>query len=106
MSPRRMRASFQARRTVGCRACQAVGMSSTETSQGARAGAVLPAALRLGPVHLTVADVDRAVAWYQRSLGLRVHRHAPAEPELGDGAETVLVLHEDAQAGPAGRHAG
>src|SRR4029453_4824630 len=35
----------------------------------------LPATLRLGPVHLTVRDLDRAVAWYQRSLGLRVHRH-------------------------------
>jgi catechol 2,3-dioxygenase len=81
-------------------------MSSTETPQGARAGAVLPAALRLGPVHLTVADVDRAVAWYQRSLGLRVHRHDATEAALGDGSETVLVLHEDAQASPAGRHAG
>jgi catechol 2,3-dioxygenase len=68
--------------------------------------AALPPALRLGEVHLTVADLDRAVAWYQRALGLRVHRHDPAEAELGDGAETVLVLHEDAQAGPPGRTAG
>jgi catechol 2,3-dioxygenase len=68
--------------------------------------AALPPALRLGAVHLTVADLDRAVAWYQRSLGLRVHRHDPTEAELGDGTETVLVLHEDAQAGPPGRTAG
>jgi catechol-2,3-dioxygenase len=27
----------------------------------------LPATLRLGAVHLIVADLDRAVAWYQRS---------------------------------------
>src|ERR1700751_4673094 len=65
----------------------------------------LPAALRLGPVHLNVTDVDRSVAWYQRSLGLRVHRHDTAEAELGDGTETGIVLHEDAQARPAGRHA-
>jgi catechol 2,3-dioxygenase len=68
--------------------------------------AILPAALRLGPVHLIVSDVDRSVAWYQRALGLRAHRHEPALAELGDGTETVLVLHEDAQAHEAGRHAG
>ena len=52
---------------------------------------------------LTVADVDRSVAWYQRALGLRVHAHEPGVAELGDGAETVIVLHEDGQARPAGR---
>ena len=66
----------------------------------------LPRTLRLGAVHLTVADLDRSVAWYQRSLGLRVHAHDVARAELGDGAETVVVLHEDPQALPAGRHAG
>jgi catechol 2,3-dioxygenase len=66
----------------------------------------LPASLRLGAVHLTVADLDRAVAWYRRSLGLRVHSHEPTTAELGDGSETVVVLDEDPEAGPAGRHAG
>ena len=69
-------------------------------------GATLPAALRLGAVDLTVADLDRAIAWYERSLGLRLHRREGARAELGDGAETVVVLHEDAAARPAGRHAG
>jgi catechol 2,3-dioxygenase len=68
--------------------------------------AVLPPTLSLGPVHLTVSDVDRSVAWYQRSLGLRVHRHDAGQAELGDGTETTLVLDEDPQARPAGRHAG
>ena len=66
----------------------------------------LPATLRLGPVHLTVTDLDRSVAWYQRSLGLRVHRHDVSEAALGDGSLDVLVLHEDATARRAGRHAG
>ena len=83
-----------------------VGMDATQTSSPSAAPAVLPAGLRLGAVHLVVADVDRSVAWYQRALGLRIHRHDPAEAELGDGHETVLVLHEDPQARPAGRHAG
>jgi catechol 2,3-dioxygenase len=76
------------------------------TSTTTHPAPVLPATLRLGAVHLTVADVDRAVDWYQRALGLRVHVHEPTTAELGDGNETVVVLHEDPQARPAGRHAG
>jgi catechol-2,3-dioxygenase len=46
-------------------------MNSIETS--ARPGdAVLPASLRLGAVHLMVADLDPAVAGYERSLGLHL----------------------------------
>jgi catechol 2,3-dioxygenase len=83
------------------------GMSQTETHSAPRDGAEpLPARLRLGAVHLTVTDVDRSVAWYQHALGLRVHGHEPAVAGLGAGAETVVILHEDAQARPAGRHAG
>ena len=77
--------------------------AATDTTTGS---AVLPAGLRLGPVDLTVADLDRAVAWYQRSLGLRVHRHEATEAELGDGTETAVILREDPAAGPAARHAG
>jgi catechol 2,3-dioxygenase len=78
-----------------------VGMSTTlsETS-------TLPATLRLGAVHLTVANLDRSVAWYQDSLGLRVHDLQDGLAQLGDGGETVVVLHEDPAARPAGRHAG
>jgi catechol 2,3-dioxygenase len=67
---------------------------------------VLPATLRLGAVHLTVSDLDRSVAWYQRALGLRVHRQDVGEAALGTGDDDVIVLHEDPQARPAGRHAG
>jgi len=77
-------------------------MASSDT---ASAG-VLPAELRLGAVHLTVRDLDRAVAWYERSLALQLHRRDDGEAELGDGAQTVIVLHEDPEARPAGRHAG
>src|SRR5262249_47911028 len=44
--------------------------------------------------------------WYERALGLRGHRRDEQEAELGDGAETLVALHEDPQARPAGRHAG
>ena len=69
-------------------------------------GAILPAALRLGPVHLTVSDLDRSLNWYERALGLQVNRRGDEEAELGDGTETVLVLREDPHSRPAGRHAG
>ena len=85
--------------------CDGVGMT-TETPATERQAPALPQTLRLGAVDLTVADLDRAVAWYESALGLRVHRHEPTVAELGDGVETVVVLHEDAQARPAGRHAG
>jgi catechol 2,3-dioxygenase len=94
--------SHRARR----RPANLLDVSSTGAPSHARRPPRLPGTLRLGPVHLTVADLDRSVAWYQRALGLRVHRHDPALAELGDGVETVVVLHEDPRARPAGRHAG
>jgi catechol 2,3-dioxygenase len=81
-------------------------MTSTGATHPGAPGPVLPATLRLGAVHLTVADVDRSVAWYQRALGLRVHAHGVGTAELGDGSETTIVLHEDPRAQPPGRHAG
>ena len=81
---------------------QSVSSSSSATT----ARATLPAALRLGPVDLTVRDLDRSAAWYQQSLGLTVHDRADQRAELGDGRDVVLVLHEDPAATPAGRHAG
>jgi catechol 2,3-dioxygenase len=66
----------------------------------------LPASLRLGPVALTVSDLNRSVAWYQRSLGLKLHRFEPPLAELGDGSVTVLELREVPGSRAAGRHAG
>lgn len=66
----------------------------------------LPATLTLGAVHLTVSDLDRSVAWYQRSLGFRVHSHEGTHATLGDGTTVTLELFEDPAARPAGRHAG
>jgi catechol 2,3-dioxygenase len=60
----------------------------------------------MGAVHLTVTDLDRSVAWYERSLGLQVQRRAEGVAALGAGGEDLLVLREDPSARPAGRHAG
>jgi catechol 2,3-dioxygenase len=68
--------------------------------------ATLPGALRLGPVELTVRDLDRSIAWYERALGLGLHGRDDGRAELGDGEETVIVLDEDPEAGRAGPSAG
>jgi catechol 2,3-dioxygenase len=77
-------------------------MTTIQTAEGT----VLPATLRLGAVHLTVTDLDRSVAFYQDSLGLRLHRREDPVAALGTGEEDLVVLHEDPGARPAGRHAG
>src|SRR3954451_9917167 len=71
-----------------------------------RSATPLPDTLAVGPVDLTVSNLERSVDWYATALGLFVHRSDGDSAELGDGTTTVLVLVEDPDAGPAGRHAG
>src|SRR5262245_43944556 len=66
----------------------------------------LGTATRLGAVQLTVRDLDRSVAFYEISLGLQVQRRDEGVAALGAGGEELVVLHEDPEAVPAGRHAG
>jgi catechol 2,3-dioxygenase len=78
----------------------------TTTSPSIASRATLPAGLRLGPVHLTVTDLDRSVAFYESAIGLQLARRDGSEAALGAGGEDLLVLTEEADARPAGRHAG
>jgi catechol-2,3-dioxygenase len=66
----------------------------------------LPATLRLGAVHLTVPDLGRSVAFYQNVIGLRLHRSEDSVAAMGAGGEDLVVLHEEAGARHASRHAG
>ena len=61
---------------------------------------------RLGAVELTVTDLDRSVPFYEQAIGLRLHRREEGRAALGAGGEDLLVLVEDPDARPAGRHAG
>src|SRR5215208_2879898 len=79
-------------------------MTSTSAASSMRAN--LPDMLRLGAVHLTVTDLDRSVPFYESAIGLRLARRDGVEAALGAGGEDLLVLTEDPQARPAGRHAG
>ena len=69
--------------------------------------ATLPPGLRLGPVHLRVANLDRALAWYTTALGLQVLRREGHEAALGTAtARTSSSCTRTRSARPAGRHAG
>jgi catechol 2,3-dioxygenase len=47
---------------------------------------------RLGYVHLTVSDLDRSLEFYQRSLGLQIHRCEGDTVHLGAGRGDLLRL--------------
>lgn len=66
----------------------------------------LPASLSLGPVHLTVSNLDRSIAFYQTSLGFKLHRREGADAFLGAGAADLLVLTEQPGAKRAPRTTG
>lgn len=70
------------------------------------AAPLLPADLALGAVHLIVTDLDRSTSFYERSIGLRLRERDGDRALLGAGGDDLLVLHERADARPAGRHAG
>jgi len=56
-------------------------MSTIDNPSNTTAVAQLPGTLRLGPVHLTVSDLDRSIAFY---LDLALS----AAPRRGRGAKT------------------
>jgi catechol 2,3-dioxygenase len=71
------------------------------TAVGAPARAEVPPDTRMGAVHLTVADLDRSLAYYESQIGLRVHARDEGRAQLGTGGEDLLVLTEEPGARPA-----
>jgi catechol 2,3-dioxygenase len=80
--------------------------SVTTTPTATTAKPTLPDALRLGPVTLSVSQLDRSIAFYQDVIGLQVHRQDIGVAALGTGGEDLLVLTEELGAKRAGKHAG
>jgi catechol 2,3-dioxygenase len=60
----------------------------------------------MGAVHLTVADLDRSLAYYESQIGLRVHARDAGRAQLGTGGEDLLVLTEEPGARPADGYSG
>lgn len=81
-------------------------LTQTRIGSSSQGRAKLADATRVGPVDLTVPDLDRAIGWYQDALGLRQHRREGDRAALGAGGEDLVVLHELPSARAAGRHAG
>jgi catechol 2,3-dioxygenase len=65
----------------------------------------LPADLRLGPVRLQVASLERSIAYYERVIGLRVLARASSSASLGpsDGHTVLAELRERVGAIPVPR---
>ena len=60
----------------------------------------------MGAVHLTVADLDRSLAYYRSAIGLDVSERSDGRVSLGTGRTELLVLVEEAGARPTPTHAG
>jgi len=67
----------------------------------------LPAETRMGPVELTVADLDRSLDYYGEQIGLQVLGQEDGQASLGgQGGSELLKLVEEAGARPADGYAG
>src|SRR4051794_29283539 len=60
----------------------------------------------VGAVHLSVADLDRSLGYYERSIGLRTLTREDGRATLGTDGEPLLVLVEEPGARPADGYAG
>jgi catechol 2,3-dioxygenase len=60
----------------------------------------------LGPVHLTVADLERSLGYYTTAIGLETLDHGAGHATLGAGDRALLVLVEEPGARPAAGHTG
>jgi catechol 2,3-dioxygenase len=80
-------------------------MSLTSASSPVDEGVIHPAT-RLGAVHLTVADLERSLAFYQAVLGFQVQARGAGTADLGAGREALVVLTEEPGARPVRHHSG
>jgi catechol 2,3-dioxygenase len=69
------------------------------------AAPAIDAATSLGAVHLTVADLERSIRYYEDAIGLRLLDRADGRVSLGGDTE-LLVLVEEPGARPAPRYTG
>jgi catechol 2,3-dioxygenase len=76
------------------------------TAVGAPVHADVPPETHMGAVHLTVADLDQSLAYYETQIGLRVHAREGGLAQLGTGGEDLLVLTEEPGVEPADGYSG
>jgi len=64
-------------------------------AQGAPARAEISPQTHLGSVHLTVSDLERAIAYYEAAVGLRLLHRSDGSASLGAGKRELIVLEEE-----------
>ena len=67
---------------------------------------MIPAATSVGAVNLTVADLERSLAYYTRAIGLELLVRDDGRASLGAGGTELLALVEEPGARPADGYAG
>jgi catechol 2,3-dioxygenase len=65
------------------------------TAAGAPAVAEVPESTRMGPVHLSVSDLDRSVDYYRHAVGLSLSSQDGLRATLGVEGTDLLVLTEE-----------
>ncbi|MGH3077630.1 MAG: VOC family protein [Gaiellaceae bacterium] len=73
---------------------------------GAPASAEISARTTMGPVHLTVSDLERSLPFYSDFLGLVLLGRDDGRASVGAGERELLVLAEEPGARPAYGHTG
>jgi catechol 2,3-dioxygenase len=73
---------------------------------GAPATAEISAATRPGPVHLSVSDLERSLAYYRSAIGLEALDRENGRASVGAGTRELLVLVEQPGARPAHGYTG
>jgi catechol 2,3-dioxygenase len=68
--------------------------------------ASLPPETRMGPVELTVSDLERSLEYYRSSIGLSVLDQTDGRASLGADGTQLLTLYELPGARPAPRNTG
>src|ERR687888_1419525 len=66
----------------------------------------LPAETRMGPVHLTVSDLDRSLEYYPTVIGLDVLEQGSGRASLGADSTELLGLVEESGAKPTDGYTG
>src|SRR5919205_3271233 len=69
-------------------------------------GMSLPAETRMGPVHLTVSDLERSLEYYRRVVGLDVLEQGAGRASLGADSTELLGLVEQPGAQPSDGYTG
>ncbi|HEU4975669.1 MAG TPA: VOC family protein [Baekduia sp.] len=70
-------------------------------ARGEAATAEISPATRMGAVHLTVSDLERSLAFWERAVGLAARERGPGRAALGAGGHELVVLVEEPGARPA-----